>query len=285
MSRITDIQRSVEDYRTAELITGALQDLGSAKMHDIRKRFERNAEFFGGIRTVYGIVKAHASAVANDAAAAGKAALAPAKAARDIYIALTSNKRFYGTLNRDIVHAFVNTARTIGATSDFLVVGQTGVQYLREMAVQQKIARTQFADDTPNEEELRGMFALIGGYQRVFLVYPKFVNPFRQDIAMVDITQTPDVSADSEAQVEYIFEPEIPRMLEFVESQVRRALFERVLLETELARSARRTMKMREARDRASDLRGSFERSLQRETATLAGIQLMETYIGYSFWR
>jgi F0F1-type ATP synthase gamma subunit len=119
----------------------------------------------------------------------------------------------------------------------------------------------------------------------VFVIYPKFVNTFRQDIAMTDITQTPASVAEPEKMADYIFEPEIPNMLAFFERQVRRALFERVLLETELARTAARAQRMREAKDRAGDLRKGFERGLRRELATFADLELMETFIGFNFWK
>jgi ATP synthase F1 gamma subunit len=278
MSRVAEIQHSVEDYRSTELITGALQDISATKMQFIRKDFEENARFFAGIREVYGIVKAHAqeaSVVAEEN---------PSHRTRDIYIALTSNKRFYGTLNRDIVRALVRVMETASG-SDFLIIGQTGAQYLDTIGFRGKVTRTEFNDDTPAPHELQSILALIDSYARVFLIYPKFVNTFRQDIAMTDITQTPESSVAPEMKAEYIFEPEIPKMLLFFEAQVRRALFERIMLETELARAAARALRMREAKDRADDLLKHSERELRHELATLADLALMETFIGFNFWK
>jgi ATP synthase F1 gamma subunit len=281
MSRLAETRRLVEDYQTAELITGALQDIGSTKMKAMRGQFEENARFFAGIREVYSIVKTHALEGSVTALTHEPAEHRPG---RDIYIALTSNKRFYGTLNRDIMRAFAQTVRR-SEEADFLVVGQTGAQYLDEAPLSHPISRTQFENDRPTEVEMRELFSRIGtGYRRVFILYPHFVNPFRQDPVMTDITQTPEGLVTPEEKAEYIFEPEIPRMLEFFEAQVRRVLFERVILETELARVAARAMKMRNARENASDLREVYERQMRREIATLAEMRLMETFIGYTFW-
>lgn len=277
MSRVTETYRSVEDYRSAELITGALQDIGSTKMLSIRQGFEENARFFAGIREVYAIVKAHALDTGADKDVTKKDA-------RDLYVALTSNKRFYGTLNRDIIRAFLQIQRT-ARESDFLVVGQTGTQYLKDVQEAVNVKRVEFTDDAPNAAELRALMGMSDPYRRVFLVYPKFINTFRQDIALADITETPSDFVPPSLKAEYIFEPEIPRMLEFFEGQVRRVLFERVLLETELARSAARSLKMRDARERAGDLRKHFEGELRHEYAALADIELMGTFIGYRFWK
>lgn len=276
MSRLTEIRRFATDYRAAELITSALQDISSVKMHELRGQFEHNARFFSGIREVYGVVKAHAVE-----SGVGAADTPGAAEKRDIYIGLTSNKRFYGTLNRDIVRALVRLAATADK-SDFLMIGLTGAQYLEETAAPDRVARTAFDDDVPSSDELQNVLSLITEYRRVFVVYPKFINPLRQDVAMVDLTQTPTALVTPAMRADYIFEPEIPGMLRFFEAQVRRVLFERILLETELARSAARMVKMRNAKDRAGKLRTAYERRLRHEFATLADIALMETFIGFS---
>jgi ATP synthase F1 gamma subunit len=276
MSRITETFQYVDDYRTAEMITGVLQDIGSVKMQSIRLGFEQNARFFAGIRAVYAIVKAHAQEL-------GLSETANAKT-RDLYIALTSNKRFYGTLNRDIIRAFLQLIRTAQG-SDFFVVGQTGAQYLQRAESTDAVTRVEFADDAPTADELKSLMAKSDPYRRVFLVYPKFINTFRQDIALADITETPSDFVPPSLKAKYIFEPEIQKMLQFFEGQVRRVLFERVLLETELARSAARSLKMRDARERAGDLRKKYQHELNREYATVAEIELMETFIGYRFWK
>ena len=279
MSRVAEIRQSVEDYRTAELITSALQDISATEMQDLRSRFERNATFFEGIREVYAIVKAHArEMLGHDNEPKAK------HRKRDIYIALTSNRRFFGTMNRDIIRAFERTIES-AADSDFLVIGQTGGQYLEASQYRERVSRAEFEDDAPSDSEREDVISLIDAYARVFIVYPKFINPFRQDVAMTDITQAPTGAVSPEARAEYIFEPELANMLGFFERQVRRTLFERVLLETELARDAARTMKMRNARDRAGELREKEERRLRHEYAMLADIALMESFIGFSLWK
>lgn len=278
MSRVEEIRRTVEDYRTAELITGALQDISATKMQSIRKLFEQNIRFFSGIREVYGLIKAHALKEKVGQSAGEE------KRERDIYIALTSNKRFYGTLNRDITRAFMHMKNSVH-DGVFLVIGQTGAQYIDLSAPDSNVERLQFADDIPTFEERQALLERINSYARVFVIYPKFVNPFRQDVAMTDVTQTPGAEPDPALEAEYIFEPEIPRMLAFFEAQVRHALFERVMLEAELARTAARTVRMRGAKDRATDLRILNERNMKREFATMADIELMETVSSFSFWR
>ena len=276
MSRIADTQRIVDGYRSAELITGALQDISAVKMQELRRQFVQNARFFSGISDLYGVVKARAAALhVTDQTIHRRVQ------GRDIYIGLTSNKRFYGTLNRDVVLALVGMVRVV-EKSDFLLIGSAGAQYLQEMTASELVEYMEFGEETPNTEELQEMFSIIDRHSRVFIVYPKFVNPFRQDVVMTDITQTPTSIVPPEMHVDYVFEPEISRMLEFFERQVRRVVFERVMLEAELARTAARTMKMHSAKERAQQLTHEYESKLRHEFEAFADIERMGASISFS---
>lgn len=274
------MQDFVEDYRIASLITGTLQNISSGKMQELRLRFEQNARFFSGINEVYGIVKAHAFA---DKEKGSRLSEQPAQA-RDIYIGLTSNKRFYGTLNRDVARALVTIAGT-NKKSDFLMIGLTGSQYVRESMVSKIIECIEFDDDASHAEELQKVFSRASGYARIFVVYPKFINPFRQEVVMTDITQAPTATTEFKTRVDYIFEPEIHGMLQFFEIQVRRTILERVFLEAELARSAARMMRMHSARDHANDLTRVYEQKLRHEFAALADVERMGSYVGFITWK
>ena len=278
MSRVAEFRRSLQDYHVSTLITGALQDISASRMQDLRRQFEKNADFFNGIRSVYEIVKAWAAA----SEAQGAESVSSSRS-RDVYIGLTSNKRFYGSLNRDITRSLLKMADE-KKDSDFVIVGRTGIEYLREEKVSQKIGVLEFAEDELSFEELHSILTLADTHERVFVVYPKMVNIFRQQVVMTDVTQTPDRLSPPEAAIEYIFEPDIPEMLAFFERQVRHALVERVMLETELARAAARMMKMRDSKERAEGLEKEYGRRLRHEFAMLADIAHTDNFIRHSFW-
>ncbi len=268
-----------DDYRSAEVITGALEFLSAAKMQELRQQFEQNALFFNGISEVYSIVHRHSKEKKKKGWRKSRSAQRA-----DIYIALTSNKRFYGTLNRDIARSFIAVMKS-QKDADYVMVGQTGAQYLNEAEVSNDVTYMDFLDDSPNADEFQKIISLVDSHERVFMVYPKFVNPFRQEVVMTNVAEgiVPDQGAATD--VDYIFEPEIPGMIEFFEGQVRYALFGRVMLEAELARAAARTMKMHSARDRAGDLRAVNERILRHEFDVFADIERMASFTGFNAWR
>ncbi len=281
MSRIAEIHASIEDYRAAELITGALQDISSIRMQTIRRQFEKNTRFFRGIREVYGVVSAHAREGTHSVSHRERG---PQKDKKDLYIGITSNKRFYGTLNRDVTAALLRRISS-AQQAEFLIVGQTGAQYLTNTAHAGVAKETVFANDVPSTQELRLTLHTLETYGRIYAIYPRFINPFRQEVAMVDITETPSIAETADMRVEYIFEPDIPSMLTFFDAQVRRVLFERVLLESELARTATRLLKMRDAQESAGEMRGEQERALRREMSAIANMHLLETFVGFKYMR
>ena len=87
------------------------------------------------------------------------------------------------------------------------------------------------------------------------------------------------------ASADYLFEPEISAILDFFDTQVRRVLLDRVMLEAELSRTAARLFKMEDAVDHARVFSHATELRLRRERASVSNTQLLETYAGITQWR
>ncbi|OGG53758.1 hypothetical protein A2851_02640 [Candidatus Kaiserbacteria bacterium RIFCSPHIGHO2_01_FULL_53_29] len=277
MSRVEHIRRDLEDYRAAQFITGALQDISAMRMQATRKEFEKNIGFFKDMQQLYRIVKAYAVRTIPR----GKS---PKSRKTHLYVAITSNKHFYGTLNRDIIFSLLEKLPDAKG-KDCLIVGETGWQYIKDTEHEGRCKRILFKDDMPTTQESDALLQRLNGFERVFVFYPKFVNPFRQDVTMVDITETPDLETEKKVSVDYILEPDIPALLTFFETAVRSMLFGHVMLESELARSAARLMKMRNAQERARELATERQARLHKEIGSLADMQLLETFAGYTQWK
>ena len=97
MSRLTEYRQLVEEYDAAEITAGALEDISALRMQAIRSGFEKNRSFFDGIGSLYRTVQSVASKEIK-----GKETH---KKDRHLYVAITSNKRFYGNLMREVITA------------------------------------------------------------------------------------------------------------------------------------------------------------------------------------
>jgi F-type H+-transporting ATPase subunit gamma len=271
MSRLTDYDRRIKQFAAAEETAEALSDISALRMQAIRKRFEKNQLYFDEIRALYGIVRASA-----------ESAQAAHSVEKVLYIAVTANRRFAGTLARDTVDAL---ARALGKDekATAFIIGRLGWQYFDTLGLSRRGRQILFAGEGPTPAEFASLLAHASRYDRVFVLYGRFVNAFRQEVAMEEISQSPEPV--SEGKESYLFEPEVDALLAFFNAQVRYALLERVLLESELARMAARFVTMEEASQRAHGLRAREERGRLREATASTSAALLETYAGSAHWR
>ncbi len=280
MSVVTDIRQELEDVRTAKFIAGALRDISATKMRIIREGFRSNIAFFNEISALYELLKLHAARRKYDKKRGTIATEAPTK----IAVAITSNKRFYGTLNNEVMTEFLEHMKE--QNQDCMVIGSTGKQLLVNTPYKKRCRTLLFENDSPTVDEMRDFLEMVRAYEQVLIFYPKFVNVFKQEVAYIDITHTPDPGHVAEKKFDgYIFEPELLEMLEFFERHIRYILFHRTMLETELSRTAARLLKMNTAEHRATDRMEEKELELRKEMASLSSMRLLETFAGFATWK
>jgi len=73
-------------------------------------------------------------------------------------------------------------------------------------------------------------------------------------------------------------------MVEFFERQVRSLLFLRVLLETDLSRTAARLISMSSAEERANEMMKEKKSQLRKVMTSFINRRLLETFAGMSKW-
>ncbi|KKS46223.1 MAG: hypothetical protein UY07_C0014G0008 [Parcubacteria group bacterium GW2011_GWA1_47_8] len=266
--------------QTAKSIAGTLRDISAIKMRIIREKFTLNSMFYTEISDLYNLVKLHeAHAHDNDNVPP------PPRKQKVLAVAITSNKRFYGLLNNNVVDAFLLYAKQ-DSSVDMLVVGTTGKQYLYGTEHERKSTYMSFAEDDPTPAENKEFLKRVSGYEKVVVFYPSFVTVFKQEPVMIDITYTTEPKQMSEEKIQdYIFEPEFSQMLAFFEEHIKSLLFNRTMLETELSRTAARLMKMTGAEQSATEHIGEKKRELRKAIESLSNIRLLESFSGLSIWR
>ncbi len=280
MPSLTDLKAELEDIQTLKFISSAFTEASSAKIKKIRAAFETNTEFYQDITKVYHIVQA----AAEKLEAADKKKHEGEYREGTLYAAITSNQRFYGSLNVNIMRKFVKDAQTGSPT--LLVVGATGRDYLSSIRFPKKYEVQLFEHDTPKKEEVMTFMEYVKPYKTVMLYYPHFKSLMSQDVGIMDIAlreEHGELDKDDEAQT--LFEPEVSEMLNFFETSVRSVLFFRVMLEVDLARTAARLMTMSAAEQNANELEKEKHSQLYKVTNSFLNARLMETFSGMSKWK
>lgn len=275
MSAIKELQENLESTQTARFVTTMLRDISANKLQIIRAAFEKNGAFYKEMRSLDLLVQTYAE---RNNPSRNKKNIQ--KKDKDVFVALTSNKRFFGTLNRDIAFRLIDRLKK-DSEIDAVVIGQTGRTILESTEFASRCSYVVFEEDAPTSAEVFSLIRKLGGYNRIYMFYPTFINSFRQEVGLIDITYHPTIAKDEKLEVGYIFEPDIEALLTFFETQVRLILFNRVLLETKLAQTGARLSKMQRAREEAGERLKEQRREIHKEMMALQSMHLLETFAGF----
>lgn len=276
MPTIADIKLELDDATTLKLISSAYTEASAAHVQKIKSKFETNRQFYDEISHVYHLVRMSGKSTKP------VTVKAPAEP-KTLSIAVTSNQRFYGNLNVNIMRGFLEA--TERAKTDILVLGTTGADFMRSSLYMKPYEHMIFAHDDPTKEETRAFLDKIMPYDTVMVYYPKFISLVTQTVGVVDITQAVSVSDKApEDEIHILFEPEYSNILEFFGRQVRALLFLHVMLEADLSRTAARLITMSSAEERSNELIKGKKSELRKIQMSIANAKLLETFSGMSKW-
>ena len=272
MSSITELQEGLAQIKTAQFVTTMLRDISATRLQSIRAAFEANKNYYDELHELMAMVKTYAKREGLEIPTASKTR---------VYVAVTSNRRFYGALNRLVMKRYL-TARAEDTAAAGYVIGQTGHTFLERMENTDDGTRRVFAGDVPEPKEAAEVVSAVQDYQEVVVIHPQFINSFIQKPALTDISHVPPRETNDTPTLDYICEPELPELISFFTTQIRMVLLERTFLSTQVALTGARLMKMQRARERATELVGVEEQRIHKEVRTIQSMHLLEAFTGYT---
>ncbi len=286
MSAINELKETLEHTITAQFVTTMLRDISATKLQSIRALFDANLAYFHELHELMSLVQSYGAEVQADIDTTNKTTkqktnTVATAASKKVYVALTSNKRFYGTLNHEIMHALTD-ALSKDVHAQCVVIGQTGRQIADVVPLPRKANFLAFAKDEPTQSELLACVQQLAPYTEIIVIHPTFISSFQQHAYTTDITHVPKRQESQKPRtIDYVFEPEIPKIIAFFSTQIRLVLFGRALLETRLALTGARLMKMQRAREKAGELVLQQRRTIHKEMTTVQSMRLLEAFAGF----
>lgn len=275
MSAINELREQLAHTETAEFVTTMLRDISATRLQTIKLAYEANKRYYAELHHLMYLVQSYA--ILHNITL-------PETTSGTMYVALTSNRRFYGTLNDEVIKKMrTNIKADSGASC--LIIGQTG-EYIFEHSGAisgVSVEYASFQKDEPTPSEVLAVVQKLSPYTEVKVVHPTYINAFTQSPIVTDITHVKERKEMlQEDTFEYLIEPDIPKMLDFFRTQIRLVLFDRVLLETRFALTGARLMKMQRARERAEEMQKIERRQIHKEVKTIQSMRLLETFTGYN---
>lgn len=239
---IKEIQATLEEGQSLKQIAQVYSEIANLKIKRIRAQTERNRLFFQEITKIYAIIKKFAA----------RKGINPIKPKKRVSIVLTSNHKFYGRINEDLLKFFIDTTKLLN--TDYVFLGKASIDHFKNQPLKQNFKEVVLKDDQPDAQELVSLVNMLNDYNQILVFYSSFKSLLIQVPIVTDLTATSTSSANpSESEkFEFIFEPDLPKILHFFDSQVLTVLLESTFLESELARTAARFISMDKAETEAN---------------------------------
>ncbi|MEK7565646.1 MAG: FoF1 ATP synthase subunit gamma [Patescibacteria group bacterium] len=267
MAVLKNIIETLAEDTALKLVAQTYSELSLTKLQRIRLTIERNRNFAREVAQVYYLVKAMAPKAADPRKQKPKGTIS---------LLLVSNSRFYGGLEEQLIKLYAS--HTPEFETDRIIIGKTATEYLAAIKYRYPFEGMFFKEDLPTTEELAGLIDKINGYQRVFVYYPRFQTVLVQQPTFTDLTgpSALTTAGASSSAFYYIFEPEVEKMLVFIDRQIIALLLEQSFLEAELARTAARLVAMEQAQSNAETMIAGERKQLARARRQLADTKLLE---------
>ena len=307
MFTIKQINQAISEGISLKYLAQSYSEVAAGKLKRIRGGIEQNRIFLTDVATMYATIKLVSAQRNLLPSIAGQPKLArtilrlgikkkpnaPEKPKTTVKIVITSNFHLYGNLDSLLIDFFLqneglrkrkDSPLTTGPAimkrpgeepARILVVGRVGSEFFRV----EKVPFTPiiFKNDLPDAQELRALAENVKDDDRVLVYHSRFQTVLRQAPYITDIKEAQFEVSIAKKKIDYIFEPEIEKMLVFFDTQISSILLNQAFLESELSRTAARLIAMNAAEDKADQFFENQKKLLAQAKRSLVNRDLLNT--------
>lgn len=271
---IKEINQLIEESQSLKDVALSYSEIANQKLKKLRGSLERNRQFFEEIFQLFSITKIWAA----------KKGISFIKPKNAISILITSNYHFYGNINTYLIEHFVKTTKDQSA--DRIIIGSVAAEYFKRFPNFNNMQFLILKQDQPTPLELNNLVSIIKNYNHVYIFYSRLKSLLVQQPTFTDIgaiSKVPDIFASQ--NIGFIFEPQLPKILDFFDSQLLTLLMEEHFLESEVARVASRFISMDQAEAEANKSLKEFNKLRSYELRNIQSNQLLDYIAGMKLWR
>ncbi len=275
MEGLTGLRSLVETY----------EEIAAQRMQKVREEVLIARQFLDGLAGVFGEVRAAQKTEAR--LPAGKPALP--NNGRTIAVFISANAGLYGDIVERTLNKFLDYVTESG--SEAVVVGKLGVKLVQQRRPQLLYNYFDLSDDAIEVKGLAMIMRYLLQFEKIVVFYGKFRSLLNQEV-MADPVSGDQLYKGLEGQsdkgaekkLEYLFEPELPRVLQFFESQILTTIFEQTVHESQLAKFASRLLSLDRAVDNVQKRMGQVRFLGQRLSHRLKAKDQLGLMAGVSLW-
>lgn len=271
--RALKIQSQVTEIAAIQDLTSVFESIASLRISQVKDRVTRSTDFFHELWQLYTQLRIDPKKRLihrRDTVASG---------GRDAFILLTSEGGLSGDIDQKIVVRMLQDYDV--TTTDILAVGGHGAVLLgqRDVAVTQ-----QFRLPEEDSLDVSEIIQAIRPYRQTAIFYEQYESLMEQSADRIDLVSAVEEisskhvtrSEDVISSQEYVFEPSLETVIEYMESVMMEIALSQTILESRLAQYASRFKAMSQANDKAGEMKKQLNLEYHRAKRSESDERLKE---------
>lgn len=231
-------------------VVKAYEEIAAFRMRNIKERVLKNRQFVNELNDVFYSVKISYQKMVEKYKASGKR-----KNGKTARVFLSSNTGLYGDMVQRVFGLFLSDFKK--SSSDVIIIGRLGKSLFESSHLSTNFIYFELPDKEMVLEEIKKMVDFLIPYETVIVYYGLFKNIIMQEAVSTNVSG--DIQLEPEKKQptrKLIFEPSVPQILDFFESEIFSSLLMHVIFESQLAKFSSRMSALEQANE-----------NIRRETA------------------
>ncbi len=225
----------------------AFSQISSTRMTRVRGEVLSSREFQFSLHSIFEeVLASYAMEASKKAGSAGegKKITFLAHNGKTVAVFLSANTGLYGDIVNRTFELFADDIRK-SKDIEVAIIGKLGLSLFTEAFPGKPYTFFELTDYGKDPEHLAQIIKHIVQYERVQIYYGKYENVVKQVPSKYDISAEVPIEGETGKEVtKYIFEPSLPAILGFFESELFTSLFDHSVFESQLSKFASRMIAM-----------------------------------------
>lgn len=242
------IKADIEAVKSMGDFVSVYEEIAANNMRRIRDAVVRRRDFLADLTKLYNeIKKSYKKEVDNfkqKKRSEEKRFSFLKKNGKTVAVFFSTSSNFYGDIARNTYDLFREYYER--EKCDVVVVGKVGKRMMDKDYPGLAFKYFDFSDNIQDMALLRPVILYIIEYEKVIIFHSKFQTLVRQTPNAFVISESQS-NASTESQNKYIFEPSLPRIIEYFEKEIFNSIFEQTMHESQLSKFASRMVTLDQA--------------------------------------
>lgn len=278
MRRAVTILQELGQIHTVESLTEVFESIASVKIAKLRGRVVASKDFFAELWQTYSSLRVDPKEQLNRSGTK--------KNGRNVLVAVTSEGKLSGDIANKVIDE-LRSAYTSPQNTDIVVLGLHGANRLQQLGG----ITPKYVFHMPETDEQMSVTEIIEAiepYEQISVFYQTYESIRVQRVARIELVSAvrelgDEVAGDAEGETEivssheFIFEPGIAEIADYLESLMMGVALNQVLIESKLAQYASRFNAMNSAKHRAHEIGSDYDRMYHRAKRAEGDERLKET--------